>query len=115
MSYTYFVVEDINHKVDKKEELSSVSNDFMKEKLEQDKLLLEDIENYIAEMYKDVVYEINYKEVNLKTYLNIELPKLLSNEEILNISSTFSEKYYIEFENKENLQIINIYFKMLGL
>lgn len=115
LSYTYYVVENINHKVDKKEELNSVSNDFMKEKLEQDKLLFEDIDNYIAEIYKDVVYETNYKEVNFKTYLNIESPKILSNNDILNISSTFSEKYYIEFENKNNLQIINIHFKMLGL
>lgn len=115
LSHTYFVVEDINHKVVKKEELNSASNDFMKEKLEQDKLLFEDIDNYIAEIYKDVVYETNYKEVNFKTYLNIESPKMLSNNDILNISSTFSEKYYIEFENKNNLQIINIHFKMLDL
>lgn len=115
LSYTYYVVENINHKVDKKEELNSVSNDFMKEKLEQDKLLFEDIDNYIAEIYKDVVYETNYKEVNFKTYLNIESPKLLSNKDILNISSTFSEKYYIEFDNNDGLQIINIHFKMLGL
>ena len=88
---------------------------FINEKLEQDKLLFEDIDNYIADIYKDVVYETNYKEVNFQTYLNIESPKLLSNKDILNISSTFSEKYYIEFDNINGLQIINIHFKMLGL
>ena len=119
LSYTYFVVEDINHenksKDYKKENLSKENQQFINEKLEQDKLLFEDIDNYIADIYKDVVYETNYKEVNFQTYLNIESPKLLSNKDILNISSTFSEKYYIEFDNSDSLQIINIHFKMLGL
>lgn len=119
LSYTYFIVEDINHenksKDYNKENLSKENQQFINEKLEQDKLLFEDIDNYIAEVYKDVVYETNYKEVNFQTYLNIESPKLLSNEDILNISSTFSEKYYIEFDNSSGLQIINIHFKMLGL
>ena len=78
-------------------------------------MLFEDIDNYIADIFTDVVYETNYKEVNFQTYLNIESPKLLSNKDILNISSTFSEKYYIEFDNSDGLQIINIHFKMLGL
>ena len=119
LSYTYFVVEDINHesknKDYNKEKLSKENQQFINEKLEQDKLLFEDIDNYIANIYTDVVYETNYKEVNFQTYLNIESPKLLSNKDILNISSTFSEKYYIEFDNRDGLQIINIHFKMLGL
>ena len=119
LSYTYFVVEDINHesknKDYNKEKLSKENQQFINEKLEQDKLLFEDIDNYIANIYTDVVYETNYKEVNFQTYLNIESPKLLSNKDILNISSTFSEKYYIEFDNNDGLQIINIHFKMLGL
>lgn len=119
LSYTYFVVEDINHenksKDYNKENLSKENQQFINEKLEQDKLLFEDIDNYIANIYTDVVYETNYKEVNFQTYLNIESPKLLSNKDILNISSTFSEKYYIEFDNSDGLQIINIHFKMLGL
>lgn len=119
LSYTYFVVEDINHesknKDYNKEKLSKENQQFINEKLEQDKLLFEDIDNYIANIYTDVVYETNYKEVNFQTYLNIESPKLLSNKDILNISSTFSEKYYIEFDNSDGLQIINIHFKMLGL
>lgn len=119
LSYTYFVVEDINHenksKDYKKENLSKENQQFINEKLEQDKLLFEDIDNYIANIYTDVVYETNYKEVNFQTYLNIESPKLLSNKNILDISSTFSEKYYIEFDNSDSLQIINIHFKMLGL
>lgn len=119
LSYTYFVVEDINHesknKDYNKEKLSKENQQFINEKLEQDKLLFEDIDNYVANIYTDVVYETNYKEVNFQTYLNIESPKLLSNKDILNISSTFSEKYYIEFDNNDGLQIINIHFKMLGL
>jgi type IV secretion system protein VirD4 len=119
LSYTYFVVEDINHenksKDYKKEKLSKENQQFINEKLEQDKLLFKDIDNYIANIYTDVVYETNYKEVNFQTYLNIISPKILTNKDILNISSMFSEKYYIEFNNDENQQIINIYFKMLGL
>ena len=119
LSYTYFVVEDINHesknKDYNKEKLSKENQQFINEKLEQDKLLFEDIDNYIANIYTDVVYETNYKEVNFQTYLNIISPKILTNKDILNISSMFSEKYYIEFNNDENQQIINIHFKMLGL
>ena len=65
-------------------------------------------------MHKDVIYEVNYNTINFNTVMNIVPSKLLSNENILNLSSEYSEKYYIEFENIKNKQIINIYFKNLG-
>ena len=91
-----------------------VDDDFMKDKIEQDKLLFEDIDKAISEIYKDVIYEVNYNTINFNTVMNIVSPKLLSNENILKLCSEYSEKYHIEFENTNNKQIINIHLKNLG-
>lgn len=94
--------------------IDKVDDDFMKDKIEQDKLLFEDIDKAISEIYKDVIYEVNYITINFNTVMNIVSPKLLSNENILKLCSEYSEKYHIEFENTKNKQIINIHFKNLG-
>lgn len=115
LNYTYFTVEDIKYNKKKKSKMiDKVDDDFMKDKIEQDKLLFEDIDKAIAEIYKDVIYEVNYKIINFNTVMNIVSPKLLSNENILKLCSEYSEKYHIEFENTKNKQIINIHFKNLG-
>ena len=120
LSYTYFTVENIKHEVRnrinrfRKNPLSKETQKVINEKIEMDKVLFEDIEKSIAEIYSDVVYEVNYEEVNYQTVLKISSDKLLDTKDYLKLSSLYPEKYYIEFENVDNKQVINIHFKTLG-
>lgn len=90
LNYTYFTVEDIKYNKKKKSKMiDKVDDSFMKDKIGQDKLLFEDIDKAIAEIYKDVIYEVNYKIINFNTVMNIVSPKLLSNEKILKLCSKY--------------------------
>jgi type IV secretory pathway TraG/TraD family ATPase VirD4 len=120
LSYTYFTVEDIKYDIKKRrgrlrnDNNSKVPQKTINEKLEIDKALFEDISNCISEIYTDVVYEETYEEVNYQTVMKIVSPKLLNTSDYIKINSYNPEKYYIEFENVDNKQIINIHFKTLG-
>lgn len=120
LSYTYFTVENIDFDIRKrrgrfrKEEIPKETQKVLNEKIEIDKMLFEDISKIIAEIYNDVVYEENYEEINYQTVMKIISPKLLDTSDYIKINSFNPEKYYIEFENVENKQIINIHFKTLG-
>ena len=121
LSYTYYTVEKINYDIRKKrgrfkkDDLPRESKEMLDEKLEQDKLLFEDIEKCLQEIFNNVVYDVKYLENNYQTYMNVSSNKLLNNNDILKISSKFSEKYYIEFNNINNKQEINIHFKTLSI
>lgn len=120
LSYTYFTVENIDFDIRKrrgrfrKEDIPKETQKVLNEKIEIDKMLFEDISKIIAEIYNDVVYEENYEEINYQTVMKIISPKLLDTSDYIKINSFNPEKYYIEFENVENKQIINIHFKTLG-
>ena len=114
LSDTYFTVEDIEFNVVNRP-IPKEAQSMVDEKAEMDKGKFEDIEKYLEEIYKDVVYDVTYPMVNYQSYMKVESDKLLNNEQILQISSNFSQKYYIDFKQEINKQIIEIHIKSLDL
>lgn len=114
LSDTYFTVENIEYNVVNRP-IPKEAQEMIDEKNEMDKEMFEDIEKYIEEIYKDVVYDVSYPIVNYQSYLKIESDKMLDNDQILKISSNYSNKYYIEFNQIDNKQIIEIHNKGLDI
>ena len=114
LSDTYFTVEDIDYNVVNRP-IPKEAQSMIDEKADMEKEKFEDVEKFLEEIYKDVVYDVTYPMVNFQSYMKVESDKLLNNEQILRISSTFSEKYYLDFKQEINKQIIEVHMKSLDL
>ena len=110
LSDTYFTVEDIKYNSVNRP-LPKEAQEMMDQKLEQDTLLFKDVDDSIAQIFKDVVYESELMELNNQNFLKITSDKLLSNEDMLLLTKEFPDKYHFEFEQVGNKQIINIHIK----
>ena len=111
LSNTYFVVEDINHKVVEKGKSDSKEIKEFYEQMElDDKEKLKPIELVIEKTFKKD-FDIKYnKEANHRTHMTVTLNRRLKQVERSILPNKIkAEQYHIEIIEKEEKTIINIY------
>lgn len=111
LSYTYFTVENINHKVQSKKEKESQETKEYYEFLKlSDKENLKPLEIVIQKIFKQD-YDIKYNvEANHRVHISIKLNRTLTQLDKSLLSNRIQEKkYHTEIIEKEEKTIINIY------
>lgn len=111
LSYTYFTVENINHKVQSKKEKEGQETKEYYEFLElSDKENLKPLEIVIQKIFKQD-YDIKYNvEANHRVHISIKLNRTLTQLDKSLLSNRIQEKkYHTEIIEKEEKTIINIY------
>ena len=111
LSYTYFTVEDINHKIENIREKENRETKEYYEFLEvSDRENLQPLEVIIQKIFKQD-YDIKYNvEANHRVHISIKLNRTLTQLDKSLLSNRIQEeKYHTEIIEKEEKTIINIY------
>ena len=119
LSHTYFTIENINYNQKensvllRKNKLSKDSKEILEEKNNKEIELFKDIENILEEILTSIEYEINYKENNSLTYMEIKVDKNC-NKELLKIKNKIDkDMFHINTEFNDEKVIIEIHFKSI--
>ena len=119
LSSTYFTIENIkhNHKENsillRKNKLTEESKNIVDEKNQNQIRLFKDIEKLLEEILIEIEYEVNYKEKNELTYMEIVINKGYNKEVSIIKNRIDKEKFHINTEINDNKNIIEVHFKSI--